>query len=70
MPQHLELDSLETESVFVCEGVGHVRVEAGPGLTVDVFITHVIAGSCNYQYREKQVSSFRSILFCSLIFVD
>ena len=66
MPPHLELDSLETESVFVCEGVGHVRVEAGPGLTVDVFITHVIAGSCNYQYREKQVSSLHCHRGCHI----
>ena len=34
--------------------MGRVRVEPRPGLTVDVFVVHTVAGDGNKDIREKQ----------------
>jgi len=40
---------------FARKGVGRVRVEPHPNVTVDVFVTHTCAEDYNYWYRQRQV---------------
>jgi len=37
------------------KGVGRVRVEPHPNVTVDVFVTHTCAEDYNYWYRQRQI---------------
>lgn len=37
------------------KGVGRVRVEPHPNITVDLFVTHTCASDYNYYYRQRQV---------------
>jgi len=39
---------------FARKGVGRVRIEPQPNITVDVFVTHTAASDYNYYYREIQ----------------
>lgn len=45
----------EDGEYFARKGVGRVRIEPHPNVTVDVFITHTCASDYNYYYRQKQV---------------
>jgi len=40
---------------FARKGVGRVRVEPHPNVTVDVFVTHTCAEDYNYWYRQRQI---------------
>lgn len=40
---------------FARKGVGRVRIEPHPNVTVDVFVTHTCASDYNYYYRQRQV---------------
>lgn len=40
---------------FVRKGVGRVRIEPHPNVTVDVYVTHTCASDYNFFYRQKQV---------------
>lgn len=40
---------------FARKGVGRVRVEPHPNVTVDVFVTHTCANDYNYYYRQRQI---------------
>ena len=40
------------------QGVGRVRIEPRPNITVDVFVTHTAASDYNYWYRQIQVDYF------------
>jgi len=37
------------------KGAGRVRIEPGPNVTLDVFVTHTCASDYNYWYRQRQV---------------
>jgi hypothetical protein len=41
------------------QGVGHVRIEPVPNVTVDVYVTHTAANDYNSYYREIQVRMYR-----------
>merc|ERR1712080_258702 len=40
---------------FARKGVGRVRVEPHPNVTVDVFVTHTCASDYNFWYRQRQI---------------
>ena len=40
---------------MLCQGVGQVRVQPVPNVTVDIFVTHTAASDYNSYYREIQV---------------
>ena len=40
---------------MLCQGVGQVRVQPVPNVTVDIFVTHTAASNYNSYYREIQV---------------
>ncbi len=47
------------QCVFTVQGVGHVRIEPMPNVTVDVYVTHTAANDYNSYYREIQVRIYR-----------
>jgi len=40
---------------FARKGVGRVRIEPHPNMTIDVFVTHTCASDYNFYYRQRQV---------------
>ena len=57
MPLFLQgtLSKFTDGEYFSGKGVGRVRLEPQPGMTVDILVTHTIASEDNHERREQQV---------------
>jgi len=49
------LSKITDGEYFSGKGVGRVRLEPQPGMTVDILVTHTIASEDNHERREQQV---------------